>query len=160
MNLQTILLLPIAYLLVVSIPLLITDIRESRLKNSIVFPGYLVWLVSAIAYTALSGDWLNALVLPLAIGLPLLVGLTIFNIRTDAIGMGDVKLIVLMGLTLSWKSLWVWLTILVIALFIGLVVTAVLAFRKRYPDTISYTIRLGVITYLVYITHLLVLFTK
>jgi len=148
MNLQTILLLPIAYLLVVSIPLLITDIRESRLKNSIVFPGYLVWLVSAIAYTALSGDWLNALVLPLA------------NIRTDAIGMGDVKLIVLMGLTLSWKSLWVWLTILVIALFIGLVVTAVLAFRKRYPDTISYTIRLGVITYLVYITHLLVLFTK
>jgi len=147
MNLQTILLLPIAYLLVVSIPLLITDIRESRLKNSIVFPGYLVWLVSAIAYTALSGDWLNALVLPLAIGLPLLVGLTIFNI-------------ILMGLTLSWKSLWVWLTILVIALFIGLVVTAVLAFRKRYPDTISYTIRLGVITYLVYITHLLVLFTK
>lgn len=156
MKLETILLIPIAYLLIMSVPIMIGNFRESRIKNKYVLPGYLVWLVSATTYTVLSGDWLNGLVLPLAIGLALLVAFTIIS-SSGVVGMGDVKIVLLMGLTLSWKFLLVWLTLPLTVFVIGGLVALYSIFVVR---TLKEIIRLGGIIYAVYIAHLLVLFTN
>jgi len=156
MKLETILLIPIAYLLIVSVPIMIGNIRESRIKNKYVLPGYLVWLVSAITYTALSGNWLNELVLPLVIGLSLLIAFTMIS-SSGIVGMGDVKIIILMGLTLSWKFLLVWLWLPLSAFVIGGLVALFSTFTTRTPKEV---IRMGGIIYAVYIAHLLVLFSN
>lgn len=135
---------------------MIGNIRESRIKNKYVLPGYLVWLVSAITYTALSGDWLNGLVLPLVVGLALLIAFTMIS-SSGVVGMGDVKIVILMGLTLSWKFLLVWLYLPLSIFILGLL--AFLYFivvSKKVKDSV----KLGGIIYAVYIAHLLVLFAN
>lgn len=154
MKIETILLLPIIYLLVVSVPIMISNIRENRIKNKYVLPGHLVWLVSATTYTALSGNWLNGLVLPLVVGLALLIAFTIIS-SSGIVGMGDVKIVILMGLTLSWKFLLVWLWLPLSVFVIGLLVALYSTFVTRKAKEV---IRLGGIIYAVYIAHLLVLF--
>lgn len=135
---------------------MIGNIRESRIKNKYVLPGYLVWLVSATTYTVLSGDWLNGLVLPLAIGLALLIAFTMIS-SSGVVGMGDVKIVILMGLTLSWKFIPVWLWLPLSVFIIGALVALYSVFVSK---KVKEVIRLGGIIYAVYIAHLLVLFTN
>ena len=135
---------------------MIGNFRESRIKNKYVLPGYLVWLVSAITYTALSGDWLNGLVLPLVVGLALLIAFTIIS-SSGVVGMGDVKIVILMGLTLSWKFILVWLWLPLSVFIIGALVALYSVFVSK---KLKEVIRLGGIIYAVYIAHLLVLFTN
>lgn len=107
---NTLLFSPALYLLLVSVPLLVMDIRTRRLPNKILLPVYPLWLISSISYAVMSGDWLSSVVIPLAIGIPVFIILLVMNYK-GSLGMGDVKLLVAMGLSLSWKSLWVWILV-------------------------------------------------
>ena len=93
-----------AYLAAVSIPLAIFDIRQRRLPNKLVLPGFLVvWpaqLISSIAlgdFTRMGTSTLCCLAL---FALGLLVN------RIGAVGMGDVKLLALMGQSFGWWGFW------------------------------------------------------
>lgn len=137
MNLQTMQLLPVVYLLLVAIPTSLTDIREFRIPNKYILPTFPLWLVSAVAYAIASGDWLNTIQVPLALAFAMFVLLMFYHFR-GGVGMGDVKLLVVMGLSLSWKSHLIWLAIpITIVLFVVVVIVfSVLTKRKyspRYP---------------------------
>lgn len=104
---DNLLLAPVAYLLIISIPLLIVDVRERRLPNNIILPFYPLWLVCAISHAVLTGEWWNSLWLPLLMAVLLFVPLMAL-VMSDKLGMGDTKLFIAFSLSLSWKSLWVW----------------------------------------------------
>ena len=104
MNTQTLLLIPVAYLLAIAIPLLATDIKENRLPNKYVLPLFPIWLLTSITYVVITADWWNALLMPLLVGLGYFVVGIVAN-YFELIGMGDVKLITAITLSLSWKTL-------------------------------------------------------
>lgn len=89
-------LLGAAYLALFTIPLVVIDLRERRLPNKITLP--------AIAFTfvgiMLTGEWGR-------VGVALICAAALFLLGTGLsfrgwLGMGDVKLLVPIGLTLGW----------------------------------------------------------
>jgi leader peptidase (prepilin peptidase)/N-methyltransferase len=93
-------LLGVLYLLAVAAPLTRIDIRERRLPNKYVVPAFAVALVGQAVASALGASLIR---LPVAIGLAIvLLALGVAaNLRFD-FGMGDVKLISAMALSLGW----------------------------------------------------------
>ena len=132
---NTLLFSPALYLLLVSVPLLVMDIRTRRLPNKILMPVYPVWLISSVSYAVMSGDWLSSVVLPLAIGIPVFIALLVMNYK-DSLGMGDVKLLVAMGLSLSWKSFWVW-AIVPATIIIGVIGVIFIVYVIRKENRIA-----------------------
>jgi leader peptidase (prepilin peptidase)/N-methyltransferase len=91
-----------AYLLVVAWPLARTDIREHRLPNRLTLPLLPVALCGQLLAAGLGDDWSR---LGVALGwavVAFVVGLGINRVGT--LGMGDVKLITGMSLSLAWFS--------------------------------------------------------
>jgi Flp pilus assembly protein protease CpaA len=143
---NTLLFIPIAYLLVVSIPIVIADLSVARVPNKYTLPALYLWLICATTYAVLSGDWLWSLILPIVFGVAtLLVG--VYFGGKGTIGMGDVKLLVFMGLSLSWKSAWVWLLLPAGSLVIAFVIFAFYYFTRTNKLSIS----LAPAIYLVYL---------
>lgn len=143
---DTLLFIPIAYLLVVSVPIVIADLRVARVPNKYTLPALYLWLVCATTYAVLSGEWLWSLILPIVFGIPaLLVG--VYFGGKGTIGMGDVKLLIFMALSLSWKSAWVWLLLPAGSLLVGFVVMLYHYFAR----TNATAIRLAPAIYLVYL---------
>jgi Flp pilus assembly protein protease CpaA len=152
---DTLLFIPIAYLLVVSIPIVIADLSVARVPNKYTLPALYLWLICATTYAVLSGDWLWSLILPIVFGVAtLLVG--VYFGGKGTIGMGDVKLLVFMGLSLSWKSAWVWLLLPAGSLVIAFVIFTFYAFTR----TNKLSIRLAPAIYLVYLILVATLFTN
>jgi leader peptidase (prepilin peptidase) / N-methyltransferase len=94
--------LGIAYLFAVSWPLAVIDIRERRLPNRLVLPAIPAALAGQVLASLTGAPWwamLYALATAaVAFGLGLLA-----NLR-GGLGMGDVKLIAAMALSLGWFS--------------------------------------------------------
>ncbi len=93
-------LLGVLYLLAVATPLTIIDLRERRLPNKYVVPAFAVALVGQTAASALGASLIR---LPVAVGSAIVL-LTLgiaANLKFD-FGMGDVKLISAMALSLGW----------------------------------------------------------
>lgn len=89
-------LLGAAFLAVFTIPLVVIDLRERRLPNKITLPAIALTLVGVL----LTADWPR-------IGVALLCACVLFAAGTALsfkgwLGMGDVKLLVPIGLTLGW----------------------------------------------------------
>ncbi len=127
---ELLLIFPIVYLSLVGIPITYFDLRVARVPNKYTLPALYIWLICAITYAVVSGDWLWTLVMPIVFGLvSLAIGL-FFSMR-GSLGMGDVKLLTFMGLTLSWKSAWVWLLLPSISLALGLIVALALVFIAK-----------------------------
>lgn len=85
--------IPTAYVLAVCIPLTIIDIREHRLPNKWVVPGY------GFAAVGMMGNWIATEELPL---LPIASGILYFGFLLalawfGGMGMGDVKLAGVLG---------------------------------------------------------------
>lgn len=95
-------LLPVALLLVASIPLVKFDLKEKRLPNKIVVPIILVALVSGVTASAISGEWLR-FVFAFLISASFFMALLMMSMR-GMIGMGDAKVMFAMTLSLSWFS--------------------------------------------------------
>ena len=90
------------YLLAVAWPLARTDIREHRLPNRLTLPLLPVALFGQVLAAGFSGEWSR---LGVSLGwavVAFVVGLGINRIGT--LGMGDVKLITGMSLSLGWFS--------------------------------------------------------
>lgn len=93
-----------AYLAAVAVPLAVIDVRERRLPNKLVLPGFIVvWLAQAVASAASADFW--------RMGLATLCGLALFALalvanRIGALGMGDVKLLALIGQVFGWWGVW------------------------------------------------------
>ena len=88
--------------------LIVTDVREHRLPNAIILPGYAVvaayWLVVALA----TGRWTDLLTALLG-GAVTFVGFVVLAVLARGmLGYGDVKLAGLIGLVLGWFG---WLTL-------------------------------------------------
>lgn len=156
MNTQTLLFIPIAYLLVVSLPIIIADLRVARVPNKYTLPSLFIWLACAGTYVLYSGDykvWLGSLVFPILLGIATLI-VGVFINQKDILGMGDVKLLVFMGLSLSWKSAWVWLILPAGSLLIALLIFVVHYFARSNATSI----RLAPTIYFVYLILIATLF--
>lgn len=149
MNAQFFTLLPVVYLLLVSIPILFFDVKQRRVPNKYTLPALYLWLIGTTISVFITGEWLWSLVIPIAIALPVLILFVVLNDK-GFIGMGDVKLIVIMALTLSYKSLWVWLAIPIIPMVLATIAMLII---RRQSD-----IRLAPFVYFVYAVVVAVLF--
>ena len=83
-----------AYVALVSIPLVVIDLREHRVPNRLVVPGLVLALICGVLEVALTGgrEWM-----------PLLSGIVTFAVfalmsRFGGLGMGDVKLAAVLGI--------------------------------------------------------------
>lgn len=128
-------LIPVAYLLAVASPLIITDIREHRLPNKYVLPAIPIalvsWLVLAITYN-LWATFFVALACASAIGI---IGL-VAN-RFGFLGMGDVKLVFSLVLVVAWFNWNLALLIPVMAMLLVLLsIFYLFITNKRLPQSL------------------------
>jgi leader peptidase (prepilin peptidase)/N-methyltransferase len=131
----------IAYLFAVAPQLTAIDIRERRLPNRLVLPGFPValagQLLACLVDARLVGNLLAALLVAFA-GF----GLTLVANRRFGLGMGDVKLFALMALALGWFSAWLVVAVWVFASLTGVAQIAIKAIAAR-TLRLSGTIALG-----------------
>ena len=153
MNTELLLLTPVVYLLLVGLPIVVSDFRVARVPNKYTLPALYIWLIVSITHAVVSGEWIWSLVMPIVFGL-LTMFIGVYFSGRGVIGMGDVKLITFMGLTLSWKFAWVWLIIPAGSLLIGLLV----AVFHYFARTNATAIRLAPAIYLVYLVLIATLF--
>ena len=148
---------PIAYLLVVAWPLAKTDLRERRLPNKFTLPGF--WLAlsaQTMASLLLGFSWLSrgkagwqGDLLWQAFGnqlTALLVGTVVFALSVAAhvwwgLGMGDVKLLTVISLSLGWFS--PWSPLLAVFLGFAVAVVAVVAGVATGRSKLSSSVPLG-----------------
>ncbi len=145
---------PIVYLSVVSIPIVFFDVNQRRVPNAFTLPALYIWLICFTTYAVISGDWLWTLVMPILFGLVSLV-VGVYFTGKGVVGMGDVKLITFMCLSLSWKFAWVWLVLPIASIVAGVAigVSYVLLTGKD-----KNSIRLAPYIYLVYFVLIAILF--
>jgi Flp pilus assembly protein protease CpaA len=127
-----VMLVPLLHSLAISIPLAVIDFRERRLPNKLVLPNFAVALIAVFISIAL-GEWQRGLV-ALGISVLLFVAGLLVSLR-GWVGMGDVKLLTALSLSLSWFSAWNIPIVLGVTTLAMVVVVAV-----RY---FSNTIRIG-----------------
>jgi len=113
---QLLALIPALYLLLVAIPLTVIDLREHRLPNRIVLPVFPIALLAQVAACSVGAEWTHLLIAVLVSVCCFIVGL-IAN-YFDYLGMGDVKLISALSLTLAFFA--PWLAVIAIGLAFGL----------------------------------------
>lgn len=96
-------LLPLLYLVAISIALAMIDIDVFRLPNQIVYPSYPVAGVSLLAIALITGEsvWWRILLSGLAMAA---LFMTIRRIKPKGMGMGDVKLAGVLGMYLGYFS--------------------------------------------------------
>jgi leader peptidase (prepilin peptidase)/N-methyltransferase len=127
------------YILVIAWPLSRIDIREHRLPNRLVLPAFPITLLGQLIAAGISNHWLNLAAGLAAAVVAFCVGLAAN--RWASLGMGDVKLITAISLSLGWFSFLAPLIAIVFAFFIAsLVVLLMIALRKT---TFSSSIALG-----------------
>jgi leader peptidase (prepilin peptidase)/N-methyltransferase len=127
------------YILVIAWPLSRIDIREHRLPNRLVLPAFPITLLGQLIAAGISNHWLNLAAGLAAAIIAFCVGLAAN--RWASLGMGDVKLITAISLSLGWFSFLAPLIAIVFAFFIAsLVVLLMIALRKT---TFSSSIALG-----------------
>ncbi len=126
---------PIAYLLLVGIPVIYFDLTQLRIPNKLVLPALAASLLTTLVIPFFTGDWLLAL-LTIVIAVATGVALTALSVA-DKIGMGDVKLIITMGITLSPLGLMNW-----VYLIGGIVLVSLLTITAKYLLHISHIVRM------------------
>ncbi|SBN61388.1 leader peptidase (prepilin peptidase) / N-methyltransferase [Curtobacterium sp. 9128] len=99
---RAVLLVAFLYLMAISVALALIDLETHRLPNAIVYPSAVVLLVLFAVVSALTGDW-GALARGL-LGAVLLGGgyLALAVAVPGGMGLGDVKLAVVLGLVLAY----------------------------------------------------------
>ncbi|GAA1058367.1 hypothetical protein GCM10017608_34000 [Agromyces luteolus] len=113
------------------VALSIVDLTEKRLPNAMVFPTLLVVAVLLVPASALTGDWLALAWAAAGSAGMFLFYFVLALISPKAMGMGDVKFALPLGLVLGWFGLSVWLVGLLAAFFVGAIVAlTALAMRR------------------------------
>jgi leader peptidase (prepilin peptidase)/N-methyltransferase len=123
------LLIPLGYLIAISIPLAITDIREHRLPNKLTLSAALLTIASLAAASLMSGDWQ-------ALTSALIAAITTFFIgwflaARAAIGMGDIKLLISLNAFAGYLSPLLPLISMAIAFLAATLISSIFLFGKR-----------------------------
>ena len=124
-----VLLTPFVYLMAISIPLSITDIREHRLPNRLTISAALVTFICLFVATWISTDWPALISALVAATITFLVGW--FLAAKSAIGMGDIKLLVSLNAFAGYLSPLLPILSLTIALISATLVSSIHLWRKR-----------------------------
>lgn len=134
-TLDIVALIPLAYLAVVAIPLIITDVREHRLPNKFVLPFIAISFLTSIAVAIISGDWIRLLITVGFAFAILFIG--IYLSGRDVVGMGDVKLYSGVALALTTFSIWFVVATILVSLAVAFVVTIVAVIRKSHIASVQ-----------------------
>lgn len=111
--------------------LTLVDLAEKRLPNAVIFPTLGVVAVLLLPATWASGEWIALL---WAVGGSLAMFAVYFLlafIAPSAMGMGDVKLALVIGLVLGWFGLNAWLVGLLAAFVVGGLIAIVALLLRR-----------------------------
>lgn len=116
-----------AYVVAVSIPLTVVDIREHRLPNKLVVPGIVLAVLCGVLQLVLSG-WRDFM--PLVCGAGYFALMFVFSM-IGGLGMGDVKLAALLGASTGFIGVEAVVICVALAFFSGGAVALVLWLFKR-----------------------------
>ncbi|MGR0320934.1 prepilin peptidase [Agromyces sp. ZXT2-3] len=113
------------------VALSIVDLTEKRLPNAMVFPTLLAVGVLLVPASALTGEWLRLAWAAVGSAGMFLFYFVLALISPKAMGMGDVKFALPLGLALGWFGWFMWVAGLFGAFLVGGVVAiAALALRR------------------------------
>ena len=101
---ELILLIPVGYLLLASVPLVLTDIREHRLPNRFTYPAILLAFAGTGFAASSQGAYLELIFAHLSSTATFGIGYLLA--KYASVGMGDVKLITATNHLLAWFSPW------------------------------------------------------
>ena len=122
-------LLALASILLLAVPLTVTDFREHRLPNRLTYLAIGISAATVLAAGLSAGLWFD---LALALGLGLVTaGLGYLMAMVNGIGMGDVKLLVATNIVLGWFSPWLILVMLAIGFSLASLVSLALIVMRR-----------------------------
>jgi len=114
-------LIPLAYVGGAMIPIIWLDTYRRRVPNKIVLPLMLLTLLCWLTLAIWQGEWLK-----FGISILFFIGTILFgffiNIKYDLLGMGDIKLLAILSMILSWFSWGVALVFLPVTAVLSLVV--------------------------------------
>ena len=109
----------------------IVDLAEKRLPNAVVFPALGAVAVLLVPATWATGIWMSLVWALVGAAAMFAVYLLLALISPASMGMGDVKLALVIGLLLGWFGLSAWLVGLLAAFVVGGVIAIVALLRKR-----------------------------
>jgi len=111
--------------------LTLVDLAEKRLPNAVIFPTLAAVAVLLVPATWASGEWIALLWAVIGSAAMFAVYFVLALISPSSMGMGDVKLALVIGLLLGWFGLNAWLIGLLAAFIVGGVIALVaLALRR------------------------------
>ena len=122
-------LIPALYLLAVTWPLAVIDLREHRLPNRLVLPAYPIALSAQLVASRVSMDWVRYLFAVASALSVLVVGIAANYF--DVLGMGDVKLAGALALILGYFNLYLPIVAIGIAFVLAFGVIIVLMFKGQ-----------------------------
>lgn len=109
----------------------IVDLAEKRLPNTVVFPALGAVAVLLVPATWATGIWMSLVWALVGSAAMFAVYFLLALISPASMGMGDVKLALVIGLLLGWFGLSAWLVGLLAAFVVGGVIAIVALLRKR-----------------------------
>jgi len=122
-------LIPALYLLAVTWPLAVIDLREHRLPNRLVLPAYPIALLAQLVASMVSMDWARFIFALLCALSVLVVGIAANYF--DVLGMGDVKLAGALTLILGYFNLYLPIAAIGLAFVLAFGVIIVLMFKGK-----------------------------
>lgn len=111
--------------------LTLVDLAEKRLPNAVIFPTLAVVAVLLLPPTWISGEWVALLWALIGAAAMFAVYFLLALISPSSMGMGDVKLALVIGLLLGWFGLNAWLVALLAAFVVGGLVALVALLLRR-----------------------------
>lgn len=111
--------------------LTLVDLAEKRLPNAVIFPTLGVVAVLLVPPTWASGEWIALLWAAAGAAAMFAVYFLLALVSPSAMGMGDVKLALVIGLVLSWFGLNAWLVGLLAAFVVGGLIAIVALLLRR-----------------------------
>ena len=109
----------------------IVDLAEKRLPNAVVFPALGAVAVLLVPVTWATGVWMSLVWALVGSAAMFAVYFVLALISPASMGMGDVKLALVIGLLLGWFGLSTWLVGLLAAFVVGGVIALVALVLKR-----------------------------
>jgi len=128
---ELVLLIPIAYLLAVTFPLVATDFKEHRLPNKYTYSLIAITVATLVGYGLYSGELNKLRASVVAMCLTAILGWLLA--RFADLGMGDVKLLIALNGWLAWHDGWLIMSSLAIAMLTANVFAMGIWIKKKDP---------------------------